>query len=144
VKKTLILILLLGVFFILGGCKINSENKNKNGGAELIPISEEIIEQLFATRKIIIEDYITNSIKRTISDENEIEKIINIFSRTTETTGIVTSEGYTWKFTMYDIDDKLISTIYVWKSENIGLINIKEYSITLVEDYNALIEIVEN
>lgn len=143
-NKVFSVVLIGFLCFTLVGCTTNSNSGKENGGDDEIKIiSNKIIEKLSATRKIVIKDYRKNSIKRTIMDENEIEKIVNIISRTNEETGTVTSEAHNWNFAMYDTDDKLIFTIYVWKSGYIGFKNEKEYSITAVSDLDTLIEIIE-
>ena len=122
---------------MMSGCRVSSENPH------IAPIKEEIIEKLATTDKIIvIHPGEPNIITRTITDEEEIEEIIAIVSRTTETVGPVTFEGHNKRLRAYNKNDELITSIYIWHSAHIGFRNAKDYTIELEDDYDTLMEII--
>jgi len=137
-KKILILTLVILFCFTLFWW-----DRNNTGGAKLISL-EKIIKELSATQKIVIRDadVVNENIIKIITDNKEIEEIINIISRSNEVHGPVPSDMHTWIFVMYDMEDNIISTmLLVWRSGRMHFGNSMDYSIT---DINALIEIIEN
>ncbi len=114
-------LLLLLLCFALSGCTTNYETKDgsdKAGGSELIFISDEIKENLSATKTVVVKG-IENKLIKTITDINEIEKIIDIISQATNVNGDITYEGARYNLEMYNADNQLIDVIETF-NENIG------------------------
>jgi len=113
---------------------------------KVFSISDEIIEKLAKATKINIHNNRTddNEIIKTITNQNGIREITNIISNANKSTDkFVTSEGSNWSIVMYDVEDKIISTIWIWESGYIGLNYGKEYTLG-IEDRKSLIKIIEN
>ncbi len=140
-RTKFIIILLLSVCFIVSGCSL--KNDNKNGDEKSIMISEEKIKSISKGEKIVIENFRNNNeVKKTILDKNEIGEILNILSHGVEENGVVTSESCNWKFLIYDDNDSLISTVWIWESGHFGFKNDKEYRFH-TGDTKILKEIIE-
>ena len=99
--------------------------KFKTTDAE-IKLQEEI-KKMKDTEKIIIRNTHTNKILKTITNKDKIKNIIDMFSRSIESTLIVTSEGTNLVIQMYDGDNKLLTSMNVWKSGYFGFMYDKEY-----------------
>ena len=99
--------------------------KFKTTDAE-IKLQEEI-KKMKDTEKIIIRNTNTNKILKTITNKDKIKNIIDMFSRSIESTLIVTSEGTNLVIQMYDGDNKLLTSMNVWKSGYFGFMYDKEY-----------------
>lgn len=82
-----------------------------------ISISEDIIQKLSTTRKIIIKNYTDenkDNILGTISDINVIEEIVEIMSSGKQLGDAFDCDRNGFDFEMYDVNDKLIDTVFVW------------------------------
>lgn len=68
--------------------------------------------------------------------------MVDIISRGKEENNVVTSEASNWYFFMYDKEEQLISTIWVWESGHFGFENDKEYAFNVsdIENLKAIIE----
>ena len=107
-------------------------------------ISNEIIDELMKTEKIVVQGYdeegeITDI--KIILNEKEIKEVINIISRASEEKGAVGLEGNSWYLLMCDEENRIIYTILVWQSNHIG-ISSKEYKINS-NDKEKLMEMIE-
>lgn len=78
-------------------------------------ISNDIINKLNNTNKIVIKNGDTNNIYSTIKDKKEIDEFINILSKARVVRGIVTSEGTNLHMIMYDDNDEIIYDFLVWQ-----------------------------
>ena len=141
-KKILKLLLIVIIFMSLFGCNSKSNSDNSNDDRELM--NSQMIEDLSKTKKIMIEKVNTEEILKTITDENEIKKVLSVISHAgkkfegEETFAQLSS----WKLYMYEDDNKLLATIDVWNDGWIGFDNEKEY--LLSDDQNLLMEVIEN
>lgn len=90
---------------------------------------QQEVEKMKDVKKIIIRNTHDYKTLNTITDENKIKNIIGMISRSIESTLIVTSEGTNIVIKMYNNDDKLITSIHVWKSGYFGFEYDKEYFI---------------
>lgn len=87
------------------------------------------VEKMKSTEKIIIRNTSSHNILNTITDSNKIKSIIDMISHGIESTLLVTSEGTNLVIQMYDGNNKLLVSIYVWKSGYFGFEYDKEYYI---------------
>lgn len=85
-------------------------------------------------KKIAVFDANNNELK-TISTKEDIEKIVNIISASTEINEDIEHEGNTWFISTYESDGKLICTISMWKSGYLGFGKTaeKEYKISTTD-----------
>lgn len=67
------------------------------------------VEKMKDTEKIIIRNTYNNRILKTINDSNKIKNIIDMISRSIESTLPVTSEGTNLVIQMYNSDNKLLT-----------------------------------
>lgn len=101
---------------------------------------QEEVYKMKLTKKIIVKNTYNNDIINTIVNEDDIKDIIDMISRSTESTLPVTSEGTNLAVQMYDDNNKLIASMDVWKTGYFGFDGGKEYFISEIED----IKIFEN
>ena len=66
-----------------------------------------------------------------------------MISRVDERNETVTTPEQNWNFSMFDSDEKLIVTIYIWNDGHVGFDNFKEYLLTNV-DKKAIENIINN
>ena len=107
----------------LSGCTVNLEQQvtdNNSKGTKMIWISDEVIDNISATNRIIVKNAIKEKVK-TITDTKKIEKIINLISSGEIIDGDITYEGPIYYLEM-NYDDQLIEIINVF-DESIGLNN---------------------
>lgn len=90
---------------------------------------QEEVEKMKSSKKIIIKNTYTHKILNTITDSSKINSIIDMISRGIESTLPVTSEGTNLVIQMYDDDNKLLTSIDVWRSGYFGFDGGKEYFI---------------
>jgi hypothetical protein len=107
----LLLLLLLLLCFALSGCTTNYETKDES--SELILISDEMIENLSTTKTVVVKN-LGNELTKTITDVNEIEKIIDIISQATNVVGDITYEGARYNLEMYNTDNQLIDVVEIF------------------------------
>ena len=121
-RKTFSVITLFCLFVLLSGCNYKEDNvMNK--------IDDKIVEKISLTKKIIVENSRTNNIKKEITDTKKIEQILDIISKGYEIEATVTTESSNWYLLLYDLDNKLLSKVWVWESGYYGFKNDKEYSL---------------
>ena len=121
-RKTFSIITLFCLFVLLSGCNYKEDNvMNK--------IDDKIVEKISLTKKIIVENSRTNNIKKEITDTKKIEQILDIISKGYEIEATVTTESSNWYLLLYDLDNKLLSKVWVWESGYYGFKNDKEYSL---------------
>lgn len=89
---------------------------------ELIPIGEEVIEKLSATKSIIVKIDYSDDIKKIITDENQIKEIIGFVSHSTKHVGDVNLIGASYCLEMYDKNSKLVDIIEIFDT-NISIEN---------------------
>lgn len=121
-KKTFSVIILFCLFVLLSGC-------NYKEGNVMNKIDDKIVEKISLTKKIIVENSRTNNIKKEITDTKKIEQILDIISKGYEIEATVTTESSNWYLLLYDLDNKLLSKVWVWESGYYGFKNDKEYSL---------------
>ena len=121
-RKTFSVITLFCLFVLLSGCNYKEGNVMKK-------IDDKIVEKISLTKKIIVENSRTNNIKKEITDTKKIEQILDIISKGYEIEATVTTESSNWYLLLYDLDNKLLSKIWVWESGYYGFKNDKEYSL---------------
>lgn len=95
---------------------------------------QEEVDKMKSVKKIIVKNTYNNNIINTITDEDKIKDIINMISNSTESTLVVTSDGTNLVIKMFDNDDKLITSIYVWESGYFGFKYDKEYFVSEYDD----------
>ena len=71
-----------------------------------------MINKLQKTQNIVIK--VGDKELSTISDNNKIEEILNIFSTSKQYGNTFLCDNYSFNFEMYDENHELIDTIYVW------------------------------
>lgn len=128
----------------------NSEMLKEEGFCEFKTTEDEIklqeeIKKLSSVKKIIVSTANETKIKKTIADKDDIKNIIEILSHGTEMTLPVTSESNNLVLKMFNEDNKLISTIYLWTNGNKGFFGFeldKSYYISS-EDNKTIKEIIE-
>lgn len=120
----------------LEGCK-KSEDLNIPKIGDII--YEKVVEKLSNTKKIIVE--INENDIKTTTDENEIQKVLEIIYNSREYEGDVTYEGTTRILKLYNSNDELLESIYVWDNY-IGFSHNKEYILTSEEDIEYLREFI--
>lgn len=82
--------------------------------------------------------------KKTITDKNRINEIIDIISNLEEDpSNITTSEKNSYNLLMYDTNNNLISTISIWKNGSVGFDEKKGYFFASKSDKNTIKELVE-
>ena len=121
-RKTFSVITLCCLFVLLSGCNYKEGNVMKK-------IDDKIVEKISLTKKIIVENSRTNNIKKEITDTKKIEQILDIISKGYEIEATVTTESSNWYLLLYDLDNKLLSKVWVWESGYYGFKNDKEYSL---------------
>ena len=121
-RKTFSIITLFCLFVLLSGC-------NYKEGNVMNKIDDKIVEKISLTKKIIVENSRTNNIKKEITDTKKIEQILDIISKGYEIEATVTTESSNWYLLLYDLDNKLLSKVWVWESGYYGFKNDKEYSL---------------
>lgn len=121
-RKTFSVITLFCLFVLLSGCNYKEGNVMKK-------IDDKIVEKISLTKKIIVENSRTNNIKKEITDTKKIEQILDIISKGYEIEATVTTESSNWYLLLYDLDNKLLSKVWVWESGYYGFKNDKEYSL---------------
>lgn len=121
-RKTFSVIILFCLFVLLSGC-------NYKEGNVMNKIDDKIVEKISLTKKIIVKNSRTNNIKKEITDTKKIEQILDIISKGYEIEATVTTESSNWYLLLYDLDNKLLSKVWVWESGYYGFKNDKEYSL---------------
>ena len=121
-RKTFSVITLFCLFVLLSGCNYKEGNVMKK-------IDDKIVEKISLTKKIIVENSRPNNIKKEITDTKKIEQILDIISKGYEIEATVTTESSNWYLLLYDLDNKLLSKVWVWESGYYGFKNDKEYSL---------------
>lgn len=84
--------------------------KNDDKDAKSIP--NETLNKINNTTKIVIKS--SQKELGTINNEDKIIEILNAVKSSKQYGDICLSDGYAFNFEMYDKDNKLIDTIYVW------------------------------
>lgn len=109
-----------------------------------IKLQIEVLK-LLNTNKIKVVPTSNNQTKKIITNKNKIRNIIDIISRTNETSNqfITTSEDNSYNLLMYDKNDELISTISIWNNGYLGFENNKAYYISSKNDINTIKDLVE-
>ena len=113
--------------------------KNDDKDAKSIP--NETLNKISNTTKIVIKS--SQKELGTISDKNELTEILNAIKSSKQYGDICLTDNYAFEFEMYDNDNKLIDTIYVWHDGNRLIpksINGCYYSISNGIDLNKIIE----
>lgn len=84
----------------------------KSNTEESKTIPSETLDKLNNTTKVVIK---TNQKELgTINDKNKLTEILNAISSSKQYGQVCLSDGHAFDFEMYDNDNKLIDTIYVW------------------------------
>lgn len=84
----------------------------KSNTEESKTIPSETLDKLNNTIKVVIK---TNQKELgTINDKNKLTEILNAISSSKQYGQVCLSDGHAFDFEMYDNDNKLIDTIYVW------------------------------
>lgn len=89
---------------------LNKCQNNSDSNAKILP--SEITSNLKNTKKINIK--IGNKELGTINDNDKISNILKIISSGKQYGQVFLCDNYAFNFEMYDNDNKLIDTIYVW------------------------------
>lgn len=84
--------------------------KNDDKDAKSIP--NETLNKINNTTKIVIKS--SQKELGTINNKEKLEEILNAISSSKQYGDACLSDGYAFDFEMYDNDNKLIDTIYVW------------------------------
>ncbi|MDD4718992.1 MAG: hypothetical protein PHY00_04145, partial [Bacilli bacterium] len=123
----------------------------ENNDKKLISISQDIIEKLSATKKIIIKNKTSeteNPVSSTISDITVIKEIMEIMASAEQYGDDFHCDRHGFDFEMYDDKENIIDTIYVWtgKDERIMPASIHSgcsyYNVT--SNNSSLSSIIEN
>ena len=85
--------------------------KNNDEDGKSIP--NETLNKINNTTKIVIKS--SQKELGTINNEEKLEEILNAISSSKQYGDACLSDGYAFDFEMYDKDNKLIDTIYVWE-----------------------------
>lgn len=113
--------------------------KNDYKDAKSIP--NETLNKISNTTKIVIKS--SQKELGTISDKNKLTEILNAIKSSKQYGDICLTDNYAFEFEMYDNDNKLIDTIYVWHDGNRLIpksINGCYYSISNGIDLKKIIE----
>ena len=113
--------------------------KNDYKDAKSIP--NETLNKISNTTKIVIKS--SQKELGTISDKNKLTEILNAIKSSKQYGEPCEADNYAFEFEMYDNDNKLIDTIYVWHDGNRLIpksINGCYYSISNGIDLNKIIE----
>lgn len=113
--------------------------KNDYKDAKSIP--NETLNKISNTTKIVIKS--SQKELGTISDKNKLTEILNAIKSSKQYGEICLADNYAFEFEMYDNDNKLIDTIYVWHDGNRLIpksINGCYYSISNGIDLKKIIE----
>lgn len=113
--------------------------KNDYKDAKSIP--NETLNKISNTTKIVIKS--SQKELGTISDKNKLTEILNAIKSSKQYGEPCEADNYAFEFEMYDNDNKLIDTIYVWRDGNRLIpksINGCYYSISNGIDLNKIIE----
>lgn len=113
--------------------------KNDDKDAKSIP--NETLNKISNTTKIVIKS--SQKELGTISDKSKLTEILNAIKSSKQYGDICLTDNYAFEFEMYDNDNKLIDTIYVWRDGNRLIpksINGCYYSISNGIDLNKIIE----
>lgn len=84
----------------------------KNNTQEGKTISSETLDKLNSTTKIVIKS--GQKELGTINDKNKLTEVLNAVSSSKQYGEICLSDNYAFEFEMYDNNNELIDTIYVW------------------------------
>lgn len=127
-RRLLLTLLCVALLVCLTGC-----------GNKVTELDEEVTKSNIAMKinyikKVVVLDANNNEVK-TVSTKEDIEKIVNIISTSTEINENIEHEGNTWFISMYINDGKLICTISMWKSGYLGFGKTaeKEYKISTAD-----------
>ena len=114
-KKYYLFIILFLILLTLTGCNNQSiKELDKNVGET---ISQDVIDNISKTKKIIIKKHSEiNKIIGTINDDDTINEIISIIKSSKTNGDVFNCDMYNFEFLMYDDNDKLIDTIYIWSN----------------------------
>lgn len=138
--KEKIIIVLIIMCSVLCGCNL-SKTPVENNGVQY-EIDKEIIEKMYMTTKIVVNNWNDEQIK-SVNDIETITKIIDIFSTGGEVRkDVLTSEGCTYYLMLYDNHDKIIYTISLWRSGYFGIFGSKEYELS--NGIKDILNIIEN
>ena len=88
--------------------------KNDDKDAKSIP--NETLNRINNTTKIVIKS--SQKELGTVSDKDKLNEILNAITSSKQYGEVCLSDGYAFDFEMYDSDNKLIDTIYVWGDGN--------------------------
>jgi len=120
-KKIKIGILVLPIIVIIIVLVVSIFIEKKDGDTPQIFLPEAIdaslLQELFATNKIIVRDRRTednDNVMTTITDMEEIQLILSLFPRATMQGETFTCDGSNLALDMYDSEDRLIDTINIW------------------------------
>ncbi len=91
---------------VLSKCQ---KSNSSNGGKS---ISSKTVNKLNATKKIVIKT--SDNELGTIKDNTKIEKILSAISSSKQYGDAFLCDNYAFNFEMYDSNNKLVDTIYVW------------------------------
>jgi hypothetical protein len=113
----------------------------KNDDKDVKSIPKETLNKINNTIKIVIKS--NQKELGTISDKDKLNEILNAISSSKQYGEACFTDNYAFEFEMYDIDNKLIDTIYVW-SDGRRLIpksmNGCYYSVSNATDLRKIIE----
>ncbi len=84
----------------------------KNNSEESKSVPSQTINELNNTKKIVIKT--NNNELGTIDKEEKITEILNAVASSKQSGGVCLTDNYSFEFEMYDNDNTLIDTIYVW------------------------------
>ena len=113
--------------------------KNDYKDAKSIP--NETLNKISNTTKIVIKS--SQKELGTISDKNKLTEILNAIKSSKQYGEVCLTDNYVFELEMYDNDNKLIDTIYVWRDGNRLIpksINGCYYSISNGIDLKKIIE----
>lgn len=85
----------------------------KNDDKDVKSIPKETLNKINNTIKIVIKS--NQKELGTISDKDKLNEILNAISSSKQYGEACFTDNYAFEFEMYDIDNKLIDTIYVWR-----------------------------
>lgn len=138
-KIRVCLIVFSCLVFIVTGCSKKSYNTNNNEDNyqknEIIDFTDENLKNnLLQTKKVVVFNEFSQKIDKIITKSDLINDFIQILmSGTKVDSEFVTTESFMFTISLYDKNDKIITTINYWKSGYFGFEK-KEYSLNI--DYN--------
>ena len=92
-------------------------------------IEPKLMEDILNTKKIVIRDSSSNEIINTIIAGDTIREIAELLSRTLpmgKSEELKDTTNNNWKIELYDVNEELIDTLYVWKDGKLGYNNSRD------------------